>query len=84
MPFSEGVNGGSATPAGWTLQNPDNGTTWSAVSVTNGAGCASSNVWTFDNFNYNAIGQEDRLLTPMIAAASSFCLMQPSAKPMRL
>ncbi len=71
MPFSEGVNAGQVTPAGWTLQNPDASITWATMNVTNGAGCAATNVWAFDNFDYNGIGQEDRLLTPMVELGGS-------------
>lgn len=66
MPFQENVTSGVAAPSGWTLQNPDNATTWTTATVTNGAGCASTAAWSFDNYSYNAVGQEDRLLTPMI------------------
>ncbi len=65
-PLTADVEGGSATPAGWTLQNPDNSTTWTTATVTNGAACSSTTAWTIDYNSYNATGQEDRLVTPMI------------------
>lgn len=66
MPFSEGVNAGVVAPPGWTLQNPDNATTWTTYNATNGPACAASDTWRIDNYSYNAPGQVDRLVTPMI------------------
>ena len=66
MPFSEGVNAGVVAPPGWTLQNPDISTTWTTYNATNGPACAASNTWRIDNYSYNAPGQVDRLVTPMI------------------
>ena len=49
---------------GWTAVNPDNSTTWSLYNV----GTTSSPNWTayVDNFNYNAAGQRDGLVSPAI------------------
>lgn len=66
MPFTENVTSGVVVPAGWTLQNPDNATTWTAYNATNGASCAATATWRIDNYSYNAPGQVDRLVTPMI------------------
>lgn len=66
MPFAEGVNAGVVAPTGWTLQNPDNATTWTVYNAANGPACAASNAWRIDNYSYNAPGQVDRLVTPMI------------------
>ena len=70
-PFSENVEGGVTTPAGWTLQNPDNATTWTTATLTNGAGCSTTKAWMIDYMSYNASGQEDRLVTPMIDLSGS-------------
>lgn len=70
-PFTETVEGGSVTPAGWTLQNPDNSTTWTTTVLTNGPACASSRSWSIDYFSYNARGQEDRLVTPKVDLSAS-------------
>ncbi len=70
-PLTEGVNGGNVTPTGWFLQNPDNSTTWTVTNVANGAGCSASNAWSINNYAYNASGQEDRLVTPVIDLAVS-------------
>ena len=66
MPFVEGVNAGVVAPPVWTLQNPDISTTWTTYNATNGPACAASNTWRIDNYSYNAPGQVDRLVTPMI------------------
>ena len=66
MPFTEGVNAGVVAPPGWTLQNSDNSTTWTTYNATAGPACAASNTWRIDNYSYNAPGQLDRLVTPMI------------------
>lgn len=69
--YTQNVEGGSTTPAGWTLQNPDNGTTWSTTLLTNGALCASSRAWSIDYFAYQSTGQEDRLVSPVIDLSTS-------------
>lgn len=70
-PFMEDVEGGSVTPAGWSLQNPDNSTTWTTAVLANGPACASSRSWSIDYFSYNAPGQEDRLLSPKVDLSAS-------------
>jgi hypothetical protein len=69
--YSQNVEGGSTTPAGWTLQNPDNGITWGTTVLTNGALCASSRAWSIDYFTYQSTGQEDRLVSPVIDLSTS-------------
>ena len=71
IPFTEGLSVASPTPAGWTLQNPDGLTTWSTTVLTNGPTCASSRAWSIDHYNYNGVGQEDRLVTPKISLATA-------------
>jgi len=70
-PFAEGLSAASPTPVGWTLQNPDNSTTWISSIPTMGPGpvCAPSRAWSIDNYNYNSVGQEDRLRTPLVNLA---------------
>ncbi len=70
-PFVQDVEGGQAAPAGWTLQNPDALDTWSTVSLAMGADCVPTTAWRLDNYYYNAPGQEDRLVTPIIDLAGS-------------
>ncbi|MBK7946636.1 MAG: M36 family metallopeptidase [Flavobacteriales bacterium] len=71
-PYSEGLSAASPTPAGWSLQNPDNAYTWSTIvpAIGPGPSCTSSRAWYIDNFNYNGIGQEDRLITPLVNLVS--------------
>lgn len=70
-PFAENVNAGAVTPTGWFLQNPDNATTWATSALTNGAGCTANSAWSIDHYAYNAIGQEDRLISPAISLVGS-------------
>ena len=69
--FIEDCEAGVDVPSGWTRENPDNSYTWGNVSVTNGAGCATSRSWMIDHFHYNSPGQEDRLVAPLIDLAGS-------------
>ncbi len=66
VPFTEGVTAGTVAPAGWTLQNPDNSTTWTTYTAANGPACDATATWRIDNYSYNAPGQVDRLVTPFI------------------
>ena len=61
MPYVQNFEQGGQ---GWTAVNPDNSTTWSLYNV----GTTSSPNWTayVDNFNYNAAGQRDGLVSPAI------------------
>ncbi len=70
-PYTENLESTAQVPAGWTLQNPDNSTTWSNVSLTNGALCATSRAWRIDYYSYNAAGQQDRLISPLLDLAGS-------------
>ncbi len=69
--FIEGVDAGLAAPPGWTLQNPDGSDTWSTVNLANGPDCSATNAWRMDHYYYNASGQEDRLITPLITLGGS-------------
>ena len=66
IPFSENVQGGLVTPAGWSLLNPDNSFTWETISLTNGPACAATTAWRLNHFSYGGSGQEDFLTTPSI------------------
>jgi len=70
-PFLENVNAGNVTPTGWFLENPDNATTWTTTTLTNGAGCTSNAAWSINFYAYSAVGQEDRLISPVINLATS-------------
>ncbi|MCB9170467.1 MAG: PKD domain-containing protein [Flavobacteriales bacterium] len=70
-PFVEDVESGATVPPGWTLENPDDATTWGTVTVANGPDCSSTTCWRMDHYYYNAPGQEDRLVTPLLDLAGS-------------
>ncbi len=57
-------------PNGWGLQNPDGQATWTNESVT-GADGNTTRAWRMDYYYYNAPGQEDRLVTPVITLGGS-------------
>ena len=66
LSFTQNVTAGVVAPPGWTLQNPDNATTWTTYTAANGPACSSTATWRIDNYAYNAPGQVDRLVTPLI------------------
>ena len=70
-PYTEGLSTASPTPAGWSIQNPDASYTWttSLPAIGPAPSCTSSRTWSIDNFDYNGIGQEDRLVTPLVNLA---------------
>lgn len=60
----------AVTPTGWRLENVDGLDTWTNVSVT-GADGNATRAWRIDYYYYNAPGQQDRLVTPVITLAGS-------------
>lgn len=64
--FIEGLPVPGATPPGWTIQNPDNGITWASGMIDIGTTCGTQRVWYKDNYNDAAVGEEDRLVTPLV------------------
>lgn len=66
LSFTQNVTAGVVAPLGWTLQNPDNATTWTTYTAANGPACSSTATWRIDNYSYNAPSQVDRLVTPLI------------------
>ncbi len=48
----------------WTIDNPDNGTTWSIWTA--GGTEGSPEVAGIDNYNYNASGQRDGIVSPVL------------------
>ncbi|MCB0707677.1 MAG: PKD domain-containing protein [Saprospiraceae bacterium] len=51
-------------PGGWTTSNPDNDETWTNVMV--GGSREGNRAMKMDNFNYDAVGQRDGLISPTI------------------
>ena len=66
-PVSENAENQAVAPNGWMLENPDASDTWSNVSVT-GADGNATRAWRMDYYYYNAPGQVDRLVSPVITA----------------
>lgn len=62
VPFKEGFEDSAYPPAGWTLTNPDNLYTWQK---TNNASHTGSNAVVMKNFNYQANGPVDQLISPV-------------------
>ncbi|MBR9923001.1 MAG: PKD domain-containing protein [Bacteroidetes bacterium] len=51
-------------PDGWTIENPDGQETWTNVAV--GGSLEGVRAMKMDNFNYNAQGERDGLISPQI------------------
>jgi PKD repeat protein len=69
-PVSENAENQAVLPNGWMLENPDALDSWTNVSVT-GADGATTRAWRIDYYYYNAPGQQDRLVTPVITLGGS-------------
>jgi len=63
MPLIEGFESTTFPPTGWSLNNLDGSTTWDRTTAAKKSGVASAYM---DNFNYNASGQVDELITPAV------------------
>jgi PKD repeat protein len=59
------------TPSGWRLDNPDDLDSWTNVAVTADANGVAGRAWRIDYYYYNAPGQVDRLISPVISLAGS-------------
>lgn len=70
-PLQADVEDGVAVPAGWTLTNPDGSVTWQATSIANSTTCAGNTAWVMNYYYYNAQGEEDALITPVIDLSAS-------------
>ncbi|MDX2249373.1 MAG: PKD domain-containing protein [Bacteroidia bacterium] len=62
LPLTENFQSGTFPPNGWSLENPDNSTTWELISVPGSTGGGTQAVY-IDNYNYNSAGSEDYLTT---------------------
>ncbi|MBK7383504.1 MAG: PKD domain-containing protein [Flavobacteriales bacterium] len=60
----------AVTPTGWRIDNPDGLDTWTNEAVT-GADGNATRAWRMDYYYYNAPGQVDRLITPVITLGGS-------------
>ncbi|MFM7587096.1 MAG: choice-of-anchor J domain-containing protein, partial [Bacteroidota bacterium] len=64
IPFLETFPGATLA-TGWSISNPDAATTWGFRTGVTPAGTSTPMVW-IDLFDYNAAGQEDGLVSPVI------------------
>jgi len=71
VPVTANAEDQALLPAGWSLEDPDGAGTWSNVAVTAGADGAATRAWRMDYYYYNAPGQVDRLVTPVITLGGS-------------
>ncbi|MEM0997560.1 MAG: M43 family zinc metalloprotease [Bacteroidota bacterium] len=62
IPFIETFENGNFPPTGWTIVNPDNNFTWER---SNTVGYNSSRSAWVNNYDYNAPGERDDLVTPV-------------------
>ncbi len=69
-PVSENAENQVVAPNGWALENLDALDSWTNVSVT-GADGNATRAWRMDYYYYNAPGQLDRLVTPVITLGGS-------------
>ena len=70
-PFLQDIETTSPVPAGWTLQNLDNGTTWVTAALSGQSACVGTRAWAIDHYSVSAPGQEDRLVTPLVDLVAS-------------
>ncbi|MGV3636612.1 MAG: PKD domain-containing protein [Flavobacteriales bacterium] len=70
-PFTRNAEDQILVPAGWRLENPDAGDTWTNTAVTVGADGSPGRAWRMDYYYYNAPGQLDRLISPVITLGGS-------------
>ncbi|PMB22349.1 hypothetical protein CEN47_19995 [Fischerella thermalis CCMEE 5319] len=69
LPFNQNFQPQIFPPAGWSLENPDNGITWNRQAGTpHSTGNASARM---NFFNYTVIGEEDYLILPLISLIST-------------
>lgn len=70
LPFTEGFEG-VFPPQSWIIDNPDGSTSWASASITNSGITGSTKSAFMDYYGYDAAGQLDGLITPMINLSSA-------------
>lgn len=63
LPLVEGFQG-SFVPADWELVNPDGSFTWERTTAAGSYGASSASMY-INNYDYNAAGSEDVIITPV-------------------
>ncbi len=63
LPLTEGFESATFPPTGWSLNNADASTTWARTTSASGFGTSSASAYV-SNYNYDASGQKDWLITP--------------------
>ena len=63
IPLTETFQAAIFPPVNWTVENLDNAATWVQSTSVTGADGNGTLASFIDNFNYNAAGQEDGILT---------------------
>ncbi len=84
VPLLANAEDQALTPAGWSLENPDGLDSWSNVALSVGADGNATRAWRIDYYYYNAPGQVDRLVTPLITlggSANTHLLFHHAYKP---
>jgi PKD repeat protein len=56
----------ASLPVNWSIQNPDNAATWQFRTGTGSSGSTTTGMAWMDFFSYNAAGQLDDLISPVI------------------
>ncbi len=70
-PIAQTAEDQVVTPQGWRLENADDDDSWENVALAVGADGAPGRAWRMDYYYYNAPGQLDRLITPVISLGGS-------------
>src|SRR6218665_329724 len=66
--MSEGFEGITFPPSGWSIVNPDGGSTWTKTTAASRSGINSVMI---SNFDYTAVGQKDDLRLPSLSLPAS-------------
>jgi hypothetical protein len=69
--YSVNIESTAVLPAGWALENPDNGNTWVTKAVSGQAACVGARTWAIDHYSVSTPGQEDRLVSPLVDLTGS-------------
>lgn len=68
LPVSEGFEGTTFPPPGWTINNPDGGTTW--IRYTTGTAASGTAMTRINYYSYSSRPQVDELILPPLDASA--------------